>query len=63
MTRLLITYPMCAKLIREIIIIAAEVLLEKLWEEGHKTLQVHKLLICSYGQFLTVNLLVNCKHL
>ena len=34
MTRLLITYPMCAKLIREIIIIAAEVLLEQLWKRA-----------------------------
>ena len=28
----------------------------------HKTLQIRKLWICSYGQILTVNLLINCKN-
>ena len=27
----------------------------------HKTLRIRKLRICSYGQILTVNLLINCK--
>ena len=28
----------------------------------HKTLWNHKLRICSYGQILTVNLVVNCQN-
>ena len=28
----------------------------------HKTLRIRKLRICSYGQILTVNLLVNCQN-
>ena len=28
----------------------------------HKTLQIRKLQICSYGQILTINLLINCKN-
>ena len=28
----------------------------------HKTLQIRKLWICSYGQILTINLLINCKN-
>ena len=28
----------------------------------HKTLRICKLRICSYGQILTVNLLINCKN-
>ena len=28
----------------------------------HKTLWIHNLRICSYGQILTVNLLVNCQN-
>ena len=28
----------------------------------HKTLRIHKLRICSYGQILTLNLLMNCKN-
>ena len=27
----------------------------------HKTLWIRKLRICSYGQILTVNVLINCK--
>ena len=32
------------------------------WGQFHKTLQIRKLRICSYGQILTVNLLINCKN-
>ena len=32
------------------------------WGQFHKTLQILKLRICSYGQILTVNLLINCKN-
>ena len=28
----------------------------------HKTLWIHKLRICSHGQIVTVNLLINCKN-
>ena len=28
----------------------------------HKTLWIRKLRICSYGQILTVNLLINCQN-
>ena len=28
----------------------------------HKTLRIRKLQICSYGQILTLNLLINCKN-
>ena len=28
----------------------------------HKTLRIRKLRICSYGQILTINLLINCKN-
>ena len=32
------------------------------WGLFHKTLQIRKLQICSYGQILIVNLLINCKN-
>ena len=32
------------------------------WGQFHKTLQIRKLRICSYGQILTINLLINCKN-
>ena len=32
------------------------------WGLFHKTLWIRKLRICSYGQILTVNLLINCKN-
>ena len=28
----------------------------------HKTLRIRKLRICSYGQILTINLIINCKN-
>ena len=40
----------------------ANVLHRAIWGQFHKTLWIRKLRICSYGQILTVNLLINWKN-